>query len=90
MEVDVDDKENTATSAPAKRRARDYNRTRLRPAIIIFEDFLDKLSASWKGKQLEESDKTGLLNFWCGETAGKLLLHCDRIVILSFYQHSSL
>jgi len=63
MEVDVDDKENTATSAPAKRRARDYNRTRLRPAIIIFEDFLDKLSASWKGKQLEESDKTGLLNF---------------------------
>ena len=65
MEVDTDDKENS--SAPAKKRSRDYNRTRLRPAIVVFEQFLDKLAASWKGKQIEESDKTGFMNFWSVE-----------------------
>ena len=73
MEVDSEDKENatskpttitTTTSAAAgKRRPRDYNKTRLRPALVVFEEFLDKLAASWKGKQIEESDRTGFINF---------------------------
>jgi len=62
MEVDADDKENAA-SVTAKKRSRDYNRTRLRPAVIVFEQFLEKLATSWKGKQIEESDKAGLINF---------------------------
>jgi len=79
MEVDSEDKENaaakptsttattattsTTAGAAGKRRARDYNKTRLRPALVVFEDFLEKLSASWKGKQIEESDRTGFINF---------------------------
>ena len=62
MEVDTEDKENAA-SVPAKKRSRDYNRTRLRPAVVVFEQFLEKLAASWKGKQIEESDRAGLMNF---------------------------
>jgi len=63
MDVDSEDKENSGVPAPAKRRARDYNKTRLRPAVVIFEEFLDKLATSWKGKQIEESDKAGLMSF---------------------------
>jgi len=65
-EIEVDEKENidaTQTMTQGRRRPRYYNKTRLRPSISIFEEFLEKLSADWKGNQLSHSDNASILNF---------------------------
>ncbi|XP_006816154.1 DNA primase small subunit-like [Saccoglossus kowalevskii] len=44
------------TDEPAAKRRRDYKKTSLHTSVKIFDNFLDKLEKSWKGKLIQQSD----------------------------------
>jgi DNA primase small subunit len=55
-EFDAKTKEMTAQNA--KHRMKDYKKTSMLKGIVVFEEFLQKLEQTWKGKRLEASGKS--------------------------------
>ena len=51
-EIDAFSKDDTKSVAVSK----DWKKTSLREPIKIFEEFLSKLSETWRGKRMEKSD----------------------------------
>ena len=54
----TDEIDQFAKEAGSKVVSKDYKKTSLREPMKIFEEFLSKLSETWKGKLIEKSDAT--------------------------------
>lgn len=55
-EFDAKTKEMTAEDT--KHRVKDYKKTGMLKGIVVFEEFVQKLEQTWKGKRLEASGKS--------------------------------